>query len=554
MNSPPVIKVDQLCYSYRKTSRARILDGLDLAIAPGDYLLISGSSGCGKSTLCRTFNGLIPHFYDGIMSGTVYVAGTPTTATTIGDLFSRVAMVFQNPEAQLFSTTVEGEIAFGLESLGLARREIRTRIAAITEGVGLTDLIHRNPRNLSGGEQYLVSTAACLAIQPRLIILDEPYANLDPVHVLRLRDILKSINRRGTAVVICEHRLGPTIPDVNRMVVVHQGRIVLDGPPERILSTAVEQYGLAVPFVVKAGLKTGQVPLPLTQKELAASISPADLTAVPRPVLVPPIKKNTPIVLRVEALSSIPNNNLTLKNIHFSLAESECLALVGANGAGKTTLARHLIGLLHPDTGRIDIMGKPADQMKTSELARYAGLAFQNPHNQFFKQTVREEIEVGPRMLNCLDTVWIDSLVTLFRLEKLLDRPPYRLSAGEKKRVAFAAALAVNPPILILDEPTAGQDGHFRKALGRCLENLRKRGHSVIMITHDLAFAEQYAHRWLLMAEGEIIARGMPADVMSNQKAMTRAGLAATDTFELFYAGRQAPLGHTRLLREHDKF
>ncbi len=535
MNSQPVIQTDRLSYSYRKTSHFRILDRLNLAIQPGDYLLISGRSGCGKSTLCRTFNGLIPHFYGGTMEGTVNIAGIPTATTTLGDLFTRVGMVFQNPEAQLFGTTVEGEIAFGLESLGLVRREIRSRITAITEDIGLTDLLHRNPRDLSGGEQYLVSTAACLAVNPRLIILDEPYANLDSVHVLRLREILKTINRRGTSVVICEHRLGPTVPDVNRMVVVHNGRIALDGPPERILSTAVEKYGLVVPFVLEAGRKMGLDPLPLTVNELKSSMTSTDQASIPRPPSLPPVPNTAKTILSVKALSSTPNDYLTLKDIHFSLAESECLALVGANGAGKTTLARYLIGLLRPDSGQIHIMGRPADRMKTSELARYVGLAFQTPHNQFFKQTVREEIDVGPRVLDCYDARWIDSLVTLFRLTTLLDRPPYRLSTGQKKRVAFAAALAANPPVLILDEPTAGQDGHFRLALGQCLDDLRSRGQSVLMITHDLPFAEQHAHRWLLMAEGEIIARGTPAEVMSNQPAMTRAGLTPTDTFVLFH-------------------
>jgi energy-coupling factor transport system ATP-binding protein len=247
------------------------------------------------------------------------------------------------------------------------------------------------------------------------------------------------------------------------------------------------------------------------------------------------VQNTAKTVLRVKALSSTPNDSLALKNINFSLAESECIALVGANGAGKTTLVRYLIGLRSPDSGQIHIMGRPAGRMKTTDLARYVGLAFQNPHNQFFKQTVREEIDVGPRVLDCYDAHWIDSLMTLFRLTPLLDRPPYRLSTGQKKRVAFAAALAVNPPVLILDEPTAGQDGHFRRALGQCLDDLRSRGQSVLMITHDLTFAEQYAHRWLLMAKGEIIARGTPTEIMGNQPAMDRAGLTPTDTFKLFH-------------------
>lgn len=535
MNSGPIIKTDRLSYTYRKTGGPWILEGLNLTIQPGEYLLISGGSGCGKSTLCRTFNGLIPHFYGGRMKGAVDIAGVPTTAKTIGDLFTQVGMVFQNPEAQLFSATVEGEIAFGLESLGLPRPEIKSRIAATAGEIGLMDLLNRNPHDLSGGEQYLAATAAVLAVDPSLIILDEPYANLDPAHGLRLRKMLKKINRRGTAVVICEHRLAPTIPDAGRMVVLNKGRVALDGLPATVLAEDVDDYGLFLPAVVQAGRQMKLIPLPLSVTEFKSALNDSGLAFEIKPAAPVPVSVNAKTVLKVEKMSSKLGFGFALKNIDFFLKEGECLALLGGNGAGKTTLARHLNGLLRPDTGRIHIMGQVTDRMKTSDLARYVGLAFQNPHNQFFKQTVRQEIEVGPRTMNCFDARWLNLLVELFRLTPLIDRPPYRLSAGEKKRVAFAAALAVNPPILVLDEPTAGQDGYFREALGRCLADLNAQGQSVLMITHDLVFAEQYAHRWLLMAEGEIIAQGRPSEVMANQDAMTRAGLVPTETFELIH-------------------
>ena len=467
------------------------------------------------------------------MEGSVSVAGAPTTAKTIGELFTQVGMVFQNPEAQLFSVTVEGEIAFGLDSLGLPRPEIRSRIDTTAGRIGLTDLLNRSPHDLSGGEQYLVAAAAILAVDPSLIILDEPYANLDPAHGVLLRNMLKKINRRGTAVVICEHRLAPTIPDSGRMVVLHKGRVALDGLPAAVLAEDVDDYGLSLPAVVQAGRQMGLTPLPLSVPEFKSALNDCGLAFETKQTVPVPVSANAKTVLKVEKMSSNLGFGFALKNIDFSLKEGECLALLGGTGAGKTTLAKHLNGLFYPDTGRIHIMGQVTDRMTTSDLARYVGLAFQNPHNQFFKQTVCQEIEVGPRALKCHDPRWVNFLTELFRLTPLMDRPPYRLSTGEKKRVAFAAALAVNPPILVLDEPTAGQDGYFREALGRCLADLRLRGRSVLMITHDLVFAEQCAHRWLLMANGEVIAQGRPPDVMANQEAMTRAGLEPTETFEL---------------------
>ncbi|MEA3230443.1 MAG: ATP-binding cassette domain-containing protein [Thermodesulfobacteriota bacterium] len=440
MNSRPVINVDRLSYSYRKTGGQWILKKLNLTIQRGEYLLISGGSGCGKSTLCRTFNGLIPHFYGGRMKGSVDIAGIPTTAKTIGDLFTQVGMVFQNPEAQLFSATVEREIAFGLESLGLPRPEIKSRIVATAGEIGLTDLLNRSPHDLSGGEQYLAAIAAVLAVNPRLIILDEPYANLDSTHGLQLRKMLKKINRRGTAVVICEHRLAPTIPDAGRMIVLHEGRVALDGLPATVLAENVDDYGLFIPSVVQASRQMKLTPLPLSVAEFKSALNDSELAFEIKPVAPVSVSANARTVLKVDKMSSNLSSGFALKNIDFSLKEGECLALLGGNGAGKTTLARHLNGLLRPDTGRIHIMGQVTDRMKTSDLARYIGLAFQNPHNQFFKQTVRHEIEVGPRALNCHDPRWMNLLVELFRLAPLMNRPPYRLSAGEKKTGRFCGS------------------------------------------------------------------------------------------------------------------
>lgn len=535
MNPQPIIATNRLRYTYRQTDGPWVLNGLDLIIRPGEYLLISGKSGCGKSTLCRTFNGLIPHFYGGIMTGAVDIDGHPTRTQTIGELFHLAGMVFQNPEAQLFSSTVKKEIAFGLESLGLPRSEIKSRIKTTTEAMGVAHLLGRRPYDLSGGEQYMVSTAAIMAVDPRLIILDEPYANLDPAHGIQLRCILKEINRRGVAVVICEHRLAPTIPDVKRMVILHNGSVALDGPPANVLADNGHDYGLSLPLTVQAGQWMGLNPVPLTVPQLKSVPEFNKITPGLKPASLSPVSPRADTVLRIEKMSSRVTSEFGLKNIDFALKKGESLALLGRNGAGKTTLAKHLIGLMRPYDGAIYIMGRAAHRMKTSDLARRVGLAFQNPHNQFFKQTVRQEIEVGPRTLDCYDAKWLDALVTLFRLGPLMDRPPYRLSVGEKKRVAFAAALAANPSILVLDEPTAGQDGYFRRALGQCLTDLYRRDRSVLMITHDLTFAEQYAHRWLVMDQGRMIAQGRPWDVMANQDVMNQAGLIPTEAFEIFH-------------------
>jgi len=529
-----IIKTERIRYTYQRTGSQWILDDINLNIEQGEYVLLCGASGSGKSTLCRTFNGLIPHFYGGSLKGEVYVAGLITTLHSVGDLFEQVGMVFQNPEAQLFNFTVKREIAFGLESLGLPRAEIKTRLAKISELVDISDLLNRNPHEISGGEQQLVSIAAILAIGPKLIVLDEPYANLDPYNVRRVRNLLKKIHREGVGVIISEHRLRYTVPDVQRMVVLHQGRVVLDGPPAEVLTKDVESFGLELPLAVRAGRQLGLKKLPLDVEALQSNVTSNQALPDLRPIPLAPLPNDAETVLKAEEISFVLSGDLILSQVSLTLKQGECLAVVGANGAGKTTLLKLLNGLYRASGGRVFMKGQDTAKRKVSQLARHVGIAFQNPNNQFFKLSVRDEIIVGAQALECYDEKWIQELTRMFRLEPLLDRSPYRLSGGEKKRVAFAAALAAKPSILAFDEPTAGQDGYFRRALGDFMSELRSRGQAVLLITHDLAFAEQHAHRWLLMSKGRMVAEGPPKKVMADNNAMALAGLEPTDSFRLY--------------------
>ncbi|WP_172684267.1 energy-coupling factor ABC transporter ATP-binding protein, partial [Desulfosarcina cetonica] len=220
---PRAIEVRDLVYRYRREDAQAVLNGIHLDISPRDYLLIAGRSGSGKSTLCRTFNGLIPHFYGGVLGGEVRVAGHPVCQTAVADLFGQVAMVFQNPDAQLFCRTVEQEIVFGLESLGLARPAIEDRLGTALAQTGIDHLRLRDPQTLSGGQKHLVLIAALMALRPQILVLDEPFANLDPANVRHIRSLLRRLHAEGVGIVVCEHRLSRAAPDATRMVVVHQG-------------------------------------------------------------------------------------------------------------------------------------------------------------------------------------------------------------------------------------------------------------------------------------------------------------------------------------------
>jgi len=506
------IETDRLSYAYKTGDGALVLEDINLTIRSGEYVLLCGASGSGKSTLCKTFNGLIPHFYPGTMQGQVCIARSSTRTRSVRDLFVQVGMVFQNPEAQLFNSTVEREIGFGLESLGMARAEMRLRIAQTAESTGLTPFLARNPHQLSGGEQQLTAIAAILAINPDIIILDEPYANLDPRHAIRIRELLRRIHRLGKTVIISEHRLVFTLPDVERVVVLDKGRVVLNAPPGKLGNKAAQNLGLALPDATDDIWR---------HPNSYSGVSTLSIQKTERR-----FQKDTSAVLTVENICSATPNGFHLDNISFELKKGECVGLVGANGSGKTTLLKHLNGLYRPSSGQISVCGQSALSLKTSQLARYIGTAFQNPTSQFFKLTVDDEIKVGAEVLGCYDEDWLEELFTLFRLKPLLKRSPHRLSGGEKKRVAFAAAMAAQPAILALDEPTAGQDGHFRKALGEFLIRLRRQGQAVLLITHDLAFASQNTSRWLVMSQGMIIADEAPRKLMTDRQLMQRAGLA----------------------------
>ena len=529
-----MITVRELTYRYRKDAPRPVLQNIDLRIDRNDYLLVTGRSGSGKSTLCRTFNGLIPHFYGGVLTGDVFVADTPVSQTSVAALFNQVGMAFQNPDAQLFCRSVEQEIGFGLESLGLPRQTIEERLGEALNQAGIAALRQRDPQTLSGGEKHLVLIAALLALRPRVIVLDEPFANLDPANVLRIRRLLRTLHARGCGIVLCEHRLARAAPDATRVAVIHQGEIAADGAPHDVLANAKAEWGLESPLAIRVGAALGLNPPPRNVDDLQA--------LPPQPALIdrmePPLPAATanpgrsPVVV-VDHLCSRLADRTVLTDISFALHPGECIAVVGANGAGKTTLLRHLMGLQRPTEGHIHINGRDIARTPVSDLAREVGLAFQNPDNQFFRLTVDQEIRVGPETLGILDHAWIEELMAIFHLEKYRSHAPYRLSGGEKKRVAFASALAARPSLLALDEPTAGQDFAFRRNLRSLLGELQARGQAIIIVTHDLTFAERTAGRWLLMAGGRLLADDTPDRIMADADRMARAGLEATDRFRL---------------------
>jgi len=479
-----VIQVQDLRYRYPDTGW--VLEGVNLVVNRGEYLAILGANGSGKSTLAYLLNGLIPHFFGGTLEGAVFVDGINTRDCPVSDLVTRVGLVLQNADAQLFSSTVEQEIVFGLESLGMPRKDIERRLGEITEALHLEHLLARSPMTLSGGEKRLVAIGSVLSLDPSVLVLDEPYADLDWEATARVRRSLKDLHVDGKTLVVVEQRLERVLGEGVRCLVVGHGRIRFDGPSKEA-----------------AGASPGERLVPCYPER-----GRQDQSAEP--------------LLAVRDLSYRIGQQQVLKGVTLDIRVGETVALVGRNGSGKTTLIKHFNGLLRPTAGTVTFQGR---KVRPRHMAAQVGLSFQNPNDQFFRYRVRDELEEGPRRLGKLEPDWFQEICDLFDLHGLLDRSPYRLSEGEKKRIAVASILTVRPPLLVLDEPTVGQDGRLREALAVLLTKLTERGCTTVIATHDLEFAQAVAERWIVLHDGRVVADGSPEELRRDERVLRLGAL-----------------------------
>lgn len=484
-----MISFADIFYRYPGREQGWDLEGITLEVREGEFILICGASGSGKSTLSYLFNGLIPHFFGGTLQGAARVDGVDTRETSVARLLPRVGMVLQNTDAHLFSSTVEDELAFGLESMGMTPSRIETQIRRTAEILRIEDLLHRSPLALSGGEKRLAAIGSVLCMDPPLLLLDEPFAHLDWAGVRRVRDVLADLHRRGKTIVVIEHRVSGLLSLASRCIFMEKGKAVYDCRPSE-----------AERFMKERHL------LPRYPER------PPGEAAAKRPVI------------SVENLSHDREGRRVLEGVSFQVAEGEAVAIVGRNGSGKTTLIRHFNGLRRPAEGRVSVMGSSLQGKSPREIASRVGISFQNPNDQFFKATVREELAAGLKGSG-KGLEELPELCDLFGLGGLLDRPPYRLSEGEKRRVAIASTAVMNPRILVIDEPTVGQDGRFLEVLAGLLASLRDRGHTVVIVTHDLEFALAASNRWIVLHEGRVAADGRPEDLMRDEELIAMGAI-----------------------------
>jgi energy-coupling factor transporter ATP-binding protein EcfA2 len=519
-----LIKVEQLTYYYGDSPQPA-LKNLNLTINDGEFLLITGPSGCGKSSLCRCFNGLIPHFYGGIISGRVEVQGINTVTSPMKEITDKVGMIFQDPENQLVTSDTEREIAFGLENLAFSRDLIAKRIEESLDTLGISGLRHRQLSGLSGGEKQKVAIASVLALHPEIIVLDEPTSELDPKGAEEVLAIIARLNDElGITVVLVEHRLDRVVHLVDRMIIMDKGDIVIDGHPREVFGKSDPvNIGIGVPPVIKLTQKLRNRGFHIDNTPLTVKESRQSLDGIFRDVKAPSkqIRQQSggKLLVSVEGLwYSYSGNNYALQNVSLTAHEGEFIAIMGRNSAGKTTLVKHINGLLKPARGNVFVEGTNTREVTVARLARNVGHVFQNPNDHLFAETLEEEIaftlkQQGFSLPEITST--LEPVLERFNLTHYRKHYPRSLSGGEKQRVALASIIAYSPKILILDEPTRGMEYSLKHELMRFLCEYKNNGNVVMLVTHDVETVAEYADRVILLSEGSVVIDGNRHDVLS---------------------------------------
>lgn len=559
MNSA-MIETEHLSFTYSGAT-APALSDICLSIETGEILGIIGPSGAGKSTFAQALSGAIPHHFTGELYGAVRIDGRDTCEISLSDIARVVGSVLQDIDAQMVAATVEDELLFGLENFGVPHDEIEQRLADTLERVGIPDLRNREIATLSGGQKQKVAIAAILALQPRVLILDEPTAALDPASSQMIFSILAAINQQSDiTIVVIEQKVALLSTFCDRIAVMDKGRVALVGTPCEVFSHVDElrSIGVDCPRVTRisnslrgAGLGTDVAPwlrvdeahealvALLGERESVASAavldaSPSSTTPTTANAAATAASGTAPILDVSQASFSYPGSTTGVTELSLSAYPGEILGIVGQNGAGKTTLTKLIIGLLQPQTGRVSIAGLDTREHRTSQIARHVSTLFQNPDRQICQQTVLDEVAFNLLLQGVDQTeAHARARVVAERFGLPVEAAPFALSRGQRQMVALASVVVTEPDVVVLDEPTCGLDYRECMTVMATVRELAAQGSAIIMVCHDMEVVSDFADRIAVMNDGRILATGPTHELMRDSALMASASIEAPQMVQL---------------------
>ena len=536
-NMDKYISFNQFTFQYDAQAEATLKD-ISFDIVKGEKVLILGPSGSGKSTLAQCLNGIIPNIHKGQAKGQVRIDGQDIFKQSIYDKSQSVSTVLQDPDGQFIGLTVAEDLAFALENDCADQSEMKDKVALWAERLDLISLLNYRPQDLSGGQKQRVSLAGVLIDESPILLFDEPLANLDPKSGQETIDLIDKIHKEvGATTIIIEHRLEDVLyRPVDRILLVNDGTLLFNGSPDELLSsTLLLENGIREPLYVTVLRQLG---FDTRDAENLSQLDALDLSdlVLPDRVLKDKRDSSSDSILKVEGLSvSYGDNPAIIEDMSFSLKKGERLAIVGKNGAGKSTLAKALCGFV-PSQGKLTYKGQDISQDSIAERSERIGFVLQNPNQMISQTMIFDEVALGLRLRGIEETEVEERVHEVLKtcgLYSFRKWPISALSFGQKKRVTIASILVLKPEIIILDEPTAGQDYKTYTDIMNFLDSLQKQGHTIVMITHDMQLMLEYSDRCLVVVEGKIIADDNPVTILNQKDLLESANLKQTSLYTL---------------------
>ena len=519
-------RIENLSFSYPTSKDKKSLDNISLRINKGEYIVLCGKSGSGKTTLLRHLKTVLtPH---GKRTGEIYFNGTSLKDVDNRQQSSKIGYVMQNPDDQIVTDKVWHELAFGLESLGCDQKTMRSRVAEMACYFGIQDWFHRDVAVLSGGQKQLLNLASIMAMQPEVLILDEPTSQLDPIAASDFLNTVRKINTElGTTVIITEHRLEDIFPYADRAIVMDSGKIIADDTPRNIGKLLFEQKNpmfTAMPTPIRVFYNSdGSGDCPLTVREGRTWLSKkfeteAQFKEIPCKVIDDDMK-NPALSLKELWFRYEKDSPDILRGVSLEIPSGSISAIVGGNGAGKSTTLKSVCGICKPYRGKIKVFGKPVNKFKSGKLFRNCvSMLPQDPKSLFVKNKVLDELAEMTK-----NKSKINEVAEICQITELMNNHPYDLSGGEQQRVALAKVLLTEPKLLLLDEPTKGMDSFFKESFADILNKLKNQGITILMVSHDIEFCAKYADRVSMFFDGQVLTTDTPQKFFGGNSFYTTA-------------------------------